>query len=584
MEIESTIPDGGFEKEQQLKDWLNCLPEKQTNVFARTISLRAAQRALVNIIEPFASKSDKAKWRVDLTVSTLRCNIISRVAAACSTLEIGGNLRKAAHSALLDASSAEGLVVKAFSAAGSAARSAAGVPAFFAAHAAAHSALSGSLAALSADSSAITADARALEAGATPEETAVRPLWPEESPYKPQFNRKTFLAAAPSFEVWLDWYEPIVDGKAPWGLPRDIANKLEERIALGDYSDHGGHAFWERDADEVNAEIKGWVEAAQADAAATAQDSDSIEIAQDPTAAIMVATEQGQIDRAPIPISQRLLDTPEQRKEYANCRDDVLQLIDYGPNQLGRLLPQLAAMLDAMPIAFAEANTIDFWRTMNRLRRTYNSHLNAADPLPGDNAYLNPDVAEDLGSIVDLLNVFASFDPALRDRDYRRIAPQDRPAIFEERLLGMAIVEAVLATEEILTPNAQTEIKNNIESASDAIATEHGSQALDQQNRTTRNVFGALMDVARNAVMKVRAGGKKEVGFAWTEFRSGAYKAAGAGTISLIGSEIIGLTQFHVIALKFISENWTALSTYASQVIGNPKIVELIEFIAKLMN
>jgi hypothetical protein len=293
----STVPEGGFSDLKQIENWLNSLSEEQTFIFARIIASRAAQRVLPNISKVFEFESDKTKGRFDLTLSTLRCNAISRVIAVCPTREIDDDLRDAARSAANSTSasaafsagypaalsarlSAHSAAVSASFSVGFSALSLADFPAisdaFSTDFGAAFSAISTAhVATFSASSTvdfaAVTADARALEAGATSDDMAARPLWPEESPYKPQFDRKTFLAAAPSFEVWLDWYEPIVDGKAPWGLPRDIANKLETRIALGDGRGEGGKDFWERDADEVNEEIKGWVEAARAEVVAGAK-------------------------------------------------------------------------------------------------------------------------------------------------------------------------------------------------------------------------------------------------------------------------------------------------------------------------
>jgi hypothetical protein len=288
MEQKSTIPERGFNAPKQLQNWLNSLSEEQTVIFARIIASRAAQRVLPNINKVFELESDTTNLQFDFTLTTLRCNTISRVAALCAIRKIGGNLRDAV---FLAGSAASSVASATDSAAFSAAAASSALSAFPSAGAAgsadsaarsAASAFSAADSALSAADlvaiwdarftavwAAVTADARALEAGATPEEMATRPLWPEGSPYKPQFDRKTFLTAAPGFEVWLDWYEPIVDGKAPWGLPRDIANKLEERIALGDGRGEGGKDFWERDAVEVNAEIKGWVEAARAEVVAS---------------------------------------------------------------------------------------------------------------------------------------------------------------------------------------------------------------------------------------------------------------------------------------------------------------------------
>lgn len=269
----------GFSELSRFGPWLDGLPENKKPVFSRIISSRSACRVFLSVTHWYLSCVSKKKWHSDLIISTIFCLLLSRVGARSLTNQVDIKLQFAANFAVAFADLAVSSADVGFlqtSQRSSRRRS----PAFYATRSAAFSVISSKGAAgFAADSAlsasdykaisrAVYADARALEAGATPEEMAARPLWPEESPYKPQFDRKAFLAAAPTFEVWLDWYEPIVEGKAPWGLPRDIANSLETRIALGDGRGEGGKDFWERDADEVNAEIKEWVEAARAEVAA----------------------------------------------------------------------------------------------------------------------------------------------------------------------------------------------------------------------------------------------------------------------------------------------------------------------------
>jgi hypothetical protein len=581
------IPEGEFTEQERFSGWLKTFSGKQRAEYASVLASRSALRALPALSSLFVSVRYRASWRYLMLITAFRSNIISKLSLRhnIGLISAARNANIASKRAYAPKEASD-LTLSTFPnarhamiSAGYAARVKAQKSDFIIDSAV--KSISNSALAIHGIWPCLSLDMRALVKNVSISGMALLPLWPSGSFFKPitVLSNAAILAAAPSFEVWLDWYEPIVDGKAPWGLPRDVADSIEMRIALGDDRGEGGRDFWDRDADVVNAEIKGWVDAARAE---VNRQFENLATPQDPSAAIMVATEQGQIDRAAIPPSQRLLDTPEQRNEYGSCRKDLVELVEYGPNQLGRLSPQLAAMLAAMPELLAAANTVDFWRAMNRLRRTYNSHLNATDALPGDSAYLNPEVADDLGALLDGLNVFASFDPVLRERDYRRIAPQDRSAIFEERLLGAPVIEAILASDDLATPLAQTEIETSLANAVDAEVTEHGTQAVDQSNRTNRNVFGALIDVARNGLMGAKSIASGEAGFAWKEFRGGAYKATGAAAIGLIASELIGVTTYHLIALKLISQFRNQFIAYAQHVLQNPRIVELIEFIARL--
>jgi hypothetical protein len=275
---ESMIPKGGFLDYSQVEAWYKQYADLPGNQIARIISGRTVQRNIPLLGDLFRTVTARAPWRFNITKQTFRATITAR----------WGNRNRL--DLTVENQSYIGLhAFQATFAATSHARASAGSshsvsqPAFQLADAARYIAITSanqrnhrfslhstiSILNIKIDASrsnwqAFTADARMLEAGATPAEMAAFPLWPADPPYKPAFDRKTFLAAAPSFEVWLDWYEPIVDGKAPWGLPRDLADSIEMRIALGDSRGEGGKEFWERDADEVNPEIKVWVDTARA--------------------------------------------------------------------------------------------------------------------------------------------------------------------------------------------------------------------------------------------------------------------------------------------------------------------------------
>lgn len=299
------IPEGGFNSIDELKVWLDGFDYDSATVFSRIIKARVPLKVLPHVADFIFQEDNNGKSRFPILLEVISSNLVTRVHDHVFVHNNEMQLNKAA-TVIFSTMFAAGLKNRhpakdtaAFYAIKSAkfaaarpvgqktTRSTAGAHVHSKEESDAENAISSLVRSLEFAVSiqsgatsiwaAVTADARALEAGATPEEMAARPLWPENSPYKPQFDRKTFLAAAPSFEVWLDWYEPIVDGNAPWGLPRNFANKLEERIALGDGRGEGGKDFWERDADVVNAEIKGWVAEARAEVALTSWPVDAFE-------------------------------------------------------------------------------------------------------------------------------------------------------------------------------------------------------------------------------------------------------------------------------------------------------------------
>jgi hypothetical protein len=287
---ESTIPERGFEKAEHLEAWLQTLTFRNNRGFGQILASRSAIRTMPNSVEIFKSARNLSEWRFEFLTSLFHHNLILLIHLK-ETDETKIQRLKTIHQFMNSTNQHVFMKINSyFAAANHAAASTVyaggespidiGLPPSQVLKSIDYSVRSFRSAVRSKKKTsntirragysawaAVTADARMLEAGATPTQMSATPLWPADSPYKPSFDRKTFLATAPSFEVWLDWYEPIVDGKAPWGLPRDVADKLEMRIALGNGRGEGGKDFWDRDADEVNAEIKGWVDAARAEEA-----------------------------------------------------------------------------------------------------------------------------------------------------------------------------------------------------------------------------------------------------------------------------------------------------------------------------
>ena len=266
------IPEGGFTNKEQLKNWLDSLPEEKMVPFARVLASRAALRALPNAIDYEAKSTNETQ--IDLTLQTLRANSIARVAGKHPTRAIDTLVASAARFATYPATlSADSAALSASYAARSAyltARSAE-----LAANSAARAAASTDSATLSANSAArsavwnaVTFDARHLELGNDVAALSAERFWPNGITSPISLDREAFLKRDSSFAIWLDWYEPIAAGRPAFDLPRDIADALEERIALGEWRGEGSRDFWDRPVAEINSEIAGWVEAARAEVTA----------------------------------------------------------------------------------------------------------------------------------------------------------------------------------------------------------------------------------------------------------------------------------------------------------------------------
>lgn len=287
------IPERGFVDAKQVEAWLTARPERERVAFSRAIALRAALRAL-----PLAGRVWSAGYKDPeiaprLIGAFFRASAISRVAAIIPTSEIVGAAYEAAAAAAradaydITADGADAVARVAYAAAAydvtadgvdtyDAAAAAARAAAAYAGTAYAAAARAAAAANAAADAAfaaaaiwaAVTADARALEGGVSPAELADRPLWPGEAPDWWENERARLekaLATAPSSDpakypqthwpIWSEWYRSRVFGTPSFGLPRDIADELDRRVALGD----GREDFWDRSPEAINGEIAGWV-------------------------------------------------------------------------------------------------------------------------------------------------------------------------------------------------------------------------------------------------------------------------------------------------------------------------------------
>ena len=288
------VPEGGFKDESRFRIWLGLLAGDRAHPVAQVLSCRAALRVLPNLHEAFTGFKKAPSAPKQLIFASLRANLISRVAHKYPTPEIANaadsathyTVDSADHSAALSANSAANSIARSVHSADHSAllsanssRSAARSAALFAGSTAG-SALSKSYSiAFSAAASdiwnTITIDAHALFSGTTPFELLTTPLWPQnDTPAWYEKAHERFQARlqlldrdalretnqSGRWSTWIQWYNNLIRGRPPWGLPSEAAWELERRIALGDSR---GEAFWDHEPEEVNREIAEWVDEAR---------------------------------------------------------------------------------------------------------------------------------------------------------------------------------------------------------------------------------------------------------------------------------------------------------------------------------
>lgn len=600
------VPEGGFKDEDDFAAWLKNLPEEHVKPFAQVLAHRASLRVLPNLNSASSADIDTTAMRSSVVLLMIRAAISSWVALKFPEHQT----RRAAHSASNSAASITLATAAsiALSVVATASRSAASAQIALAqktvALAAQSAARSNHTSALYDEKDAKSfwhaqsRDAGVLASGTPPLDIMATPLWFDNdipdwwTESKQRFQDRLELldqrtmqeTGEPGrFSIWLEWYNAIAQGRPPWSLPKEDAWQLERRIGLGDGR---GDDFWQRERGEINREIAGWVEEARRKVREEDQETtfDLNSIAppeQIENATQLAVNDDGKIDLARPAPENRLLDTQSQRQEYFAAKSDALVLQSAGSNRLGKLLPELEALLRAMPEDFAAATVFDLWRAINRLRRTSNAHRALGPDADGHEAKLEPSVAEDLDHLLDGLNILAFNDPKLRERDITRIPPQDRASNETARELMEPLVENVIQNENLTTEAAAETVEADIASATDADNTEHGAQAVDQAVKTERNTLAAFFSSLTQKLKSVMAG---EAGFAWKEVRAGVYRGAGTAISALALSELTGFSSVVKTTIAYAVENAAALKQVALQIFQNPRLAEMIDWIVKVFS
>jgi len=266
---------------EQLKEWLDSLPEEDQRPFSQVMAHRAAMRVLPYSSWVFASKQADADAYSDLILAVFRASIVSRVGFKCQNVEISIAADEATTSVAAFARVYGGVIIPLVATAAQAANSsftsnfthatALAVDASCIAVYRAYTDTDADAAAVDIWG-AIGDDIKALSQGGL-EALIDAPLWLDREPkwwseewsklwphlhnLDAQQQRET---GDVTWQIWIDWYTARSKGETPWGLPDTSAQEIELRIALAD----GRSGFWDRRPEEVHVEISNWINAAWA--------------------------------------------------------------------------------------------------------------------------------------------------------------------------------------------------------------------------------------------------------------------------------------------------------------------------------
>jgi hypothetical protein len=272
---------------------------------------------------------------------------------------------------------------------------------------------------------------------------------------------------------------------------------------------------------------------------------------------------EGRIDLLPDP--PFLEET--QREFFEEMRHKAIALAGIGHNQLAELAEPVDRFRAALPENIENVSISRVWSRGNTLRRRLRAHeVAGASGEPFDPARLAPAVAEGLRDLVETFNVFIVGDPGGRELDQVRLGPQDRHAAQAVLDAARPIIEAVGTSQGVATTAAVETLTEQIEAARDVAPGIDGDQAIELSRKTSSNF---IVTLARSAYASLRS----EPGFAWKEYRAGAYRGLGAMTVA-------GLTGWQIIS--FVQNNAEALKTFVEHAFHNPTLIQIIEVISKI--
>jgi hypothetical protein len=417
-------------------------------------------------------------------------------------------------------------------------------------------------------------------------------LWLENVPSDWRKHSNEFcnqlLSIDANYSVWIEWYRlRIRGGSAAFYISGDKKD-VENKKILRRLSEATNEDFWGKGHKYVNATLKGWldearervrpreVHALQATAVSTGPpEVSSVSLGQvfsapqqDAGAIAFRVNEQGKLDRLPNSDQVHLRDVPDQRRAYDDLREAAAELLDEGQRLGHRLGRALGRFLQSLPERFEDAEAYLVWRDANALRRVHRAHREAAKSPEPDEAGLEPVIAEGLGGLLDLYNNFAFADDSLRAKDEARIAPQERASAEAEAMSASPLVDAILATPDIATPEALGDIIVEAENTELPADDPYAAQVLDQSNRTKRNWIAALLTGVMDAAGKPRLLGERTV--------IGIATGVGTAVGTVVTKQLMG---FEYAALfEFVSVNAAALQSYVALAFSSfPNLPDLIE-------
>lgn len=391
------------------------------------------------------------------------------------------------------------------------------------------------------------------------------PMQPASAPTAISEGWSNLKAALPklageNWQVWLDWYDAILNGRAPWpALNEKRREDLTIRIALID------DKIWRQGPAVANAEVKRLIDEALAQAL-PGEDGLPKQLG---SAAQFVAGPDGLIGLAPPGPEDRLSDTPAVRDFYRECREKALDVKQMGPQILGEVLGRrIDKFLSRAPADFSQARERDVWSVGNSLRSVRNAHVavqNRTDlDILGHPSKLDPGAAEALGDWVETFNQLAFADPKLLARDKLRPGPQEHDRAKEEIDLATPLVREAIRQPGVLRADAVEELNEQQDAVANASADLAGKQQADHARNTYGNLFAEVLLSVCCAIRSVPSLARGEGGFVSREYVGGFYKEAGKRTFDAVLIGGVAAVYFSPQAVDFVLSNLDQFQAYCA--------------------
>lgn len=419
---------------------------------------------------------------------------------------------------------------------------------------------------------AVSTDANLLRLDMLPAILAYKPLWHQSVPtWALQWHNRfatDLHNAGDNWDIWAAWYYARFNGGNAFGLNDAAAEQVETGIMLLP------EEVWKQGPKTVNPAIKRLIDQARAGEVVLDEDDLPPESAippQDQRGASFGGEPDEPIGLAPMEAPDRLRATSERQEDYDDIREKAEAIKAEGVNRVSHLMGPLDRLL-SLSANLSGVRAQPFWSRVNTLRIKQNGHIAAIEVEKNtgekDERRLDAVVADLLADLVETINAFHLGDPKLVEFDAARPGPKDIAQIRAELAPILPALSKVADNAEIVAADASEVLKESIEDATRTGESLAERQSVEASSRTLRNFVTTLLSRAYRPIKKLGGAAKGEAGFAWKEFRGGAYKEVGAATIRAVGS--------------YIASNKDAMIAYVTQAFHNmPSLIQIIEAIAK---